>query len=1171
MKFCIVGFFIGFLVFDHSHGKIFSTEFQEAQKLSKPTLVSLNSVADEFGNQPLQKFKKFLTRQRRSPPSVKAPTKQLKVDKFDLGNDTSHNQALIHWSGNYSHVIFILTRRKDHSPGGKITQSTLWRSDDYGVIYENQQNLFDGNTILQSYFVCPTNKSKVVFIDTYNHSGRVWVSTDEGASYLHHDIQFTINKIEFHPDQQDWLLGYDKNAQTLYASQNLARTWTRLQTGVTKDRYFWYIKGVDEQNTAVHMEYRDFNVFPQTRYAIKSCLVPNCIPTAFQAKCDKLENIDMDSLVVQNNFTFVQQAGAREKLYVSYRRGDFFRARFDKTNEQTDFHIVSSNSGTVVTGVKHSILGPQTDLYFSDSNGKYFTIGISNVRYFARKSGDDEVFTVDIHGVKAVTGTFIANVRTQTGQNQTRITSDHGRTWQYLKPPKLDYNGNLQQSCTKCSLNLHVAMSQTKSGYYMPGMLSKATIPGLIISHGSIGRTLIDAPSLVSLFISNDAGQTWREVRDKRHLFVAADHGAMLVAVKMIFLKPITSLFFSNDVGHTWTEHQFSKEAINVDGLLTEPGEYTHKFTLFGHRNYRDHWKLFALDLSPLVPRNCSFPEDFETWTFTTQRDQVSQNPSPVSCNLGMVQKFERVRATHCLIGLEYKRSTSKVACNCSHQDYECAFGYFMLPTGQCSINHPKIDNIGDVIDDGDGDEDYDTWEYPYPESSDCVNGKQQVFSGFRKIPGDICVNELAGMQFKNVNCSPTTPLQRTTSTTPPSTVKLTLLNKTSEAQIGQELHFSVLGSEFDLTVRRTVEPGEKVESKLNKSVGALAPKKPGDYEIRAVNKRDHSISDTLIVSFWYAIEEVHIYHPPVVEVNIYYNVTAAVTTKFGLVGTESLLGPVDYYWIKDDQFQITPHSSSQNSARFRHDDVKDHSLVIIAKNKVSKSSSHSRVSVKEYLETLILPFQCSPPINSTMLTHAWLQELSQIVTTKISKLPQLSDLMKGEGIILGVNFHVFIPPALPLNASIYFSPETKNNPPRDRLLKAAKIVYKLIITKQLTIDVGNGVTMKVVNPYIVNGEGNVEEVTSGSGTSGGIIALYVILSIILVCLVVYVARKYISQSRWSAYFLTSHPRNTPFRPIVKRNEDTAPFADDEFRDDDELGNMDGMVTDQGGTLQFQA
>ena len=54
---------------------------------------------------------------------------------------------------------------------------------------------------------------QAVFVDNFNDSGRIWVSTNEGKTYTHYLVPFSVSKIEFHPDRSDWMLGYDRGTQ----------------------------------------------------------------------------------------------------------------------------------------------------------------------------------------------------------------------------------------------------------------------------------------------------------------------------------------------------------------------------------------------------------------------------------------------------------------------------------------------------------------------------------------------------------------------------------------------------------------------------------------------------------------------------------------------------------------------------------------------------------------------------------------------------------------------------------------------------------------------------------------------------------------------------------------------------------------------------------------------
>ena len=64
------------------------------------------------------------------------------------------------------------------------------------------------------------------------------------------------------------------------------------------------------------------------------------------------------------------------------------------------------------------------------------------------------------------------------------------------------------------------------------------------------------------------------------------------------------------------------------------------------------------------------------------------------------------------------------------------------------------------------------------------LRGVSFCFVSFRRIPGTRCMNDLTNKLPKEEDCGSTTP-------SPPS-LHLRLLNKTSEAKIGDGLYFSV-------------------------------------------------------------------------------------------------------------------------------------------------------------------------------------------------------------------------------------------------------------------------------------------------------------------------------------------------------------------------------------------
>ena len=54
---------------------------------------------------------------------------------------------------------------------------------------------------------------------------------------------------------------------------------------------------------------------------------------------------------------------------------------------------------------------------------------------------------------------------------------------------------------------------------------------------------------------------------------------------------------YSLDEGDTWNTHKFIDEPMRVYGLITEPGENTTVFTMFGSKLGTHQWVIVTVDL----------------------------------------------------------------------------------------------------------------------------------------------------------------------------------------------------------------------------------------------------------------------------------------------------------------------------------------------------------------------------------------------------------------------------------------------------------------------------------------------------------------------------------------------------------------------------------------------
>lgn len=111
----------------------------------------------------------------------------------------------------------------------------------------------------------------------------------------------------------------------------------------------------------------------------------------------------------------------------------------------------------------------------------------------------EEPFT-DIYKVEGLTGIYIASqvahaqYATNIGPQHlvTKVTFDHGRSWNYIKAPERDNEGQLI-SCdlaNNCSLHLSQRFSQLYPDTRTVSILSSKSAPGILVATGVIGKSL---------------------------------------------------------------------------------------------------------------------------------------------------------------------------------------------------------------------------------------------------------------------------------------------------------------------------------------------------------------------------------------------------------------------------------------------------------------------------------------------------------------------------------------------------------------------------------------------------------------------------------------------------------------------------------------------------------
>ncbi|KAM9559064.1 VPS10 domain-containing receptor SorCS3-like isoform 3-T3 [Salvelinus alpinus] len=582
----------------------------------------------------------------------------LVTSTFPLSGDSAHNQAMGHWVGDNSSVILTLTKQYDFNLGA-FTESSLWRSVDYGSTYIKLNNKV-GST-LACLYVCPTNKRKIMMLSDPELENSVLISSDEGASFEKHPINFYMDGLLFHPTQEDWLLASSPDNK-VYSTMDFGRKWQLVSENVTPGRFFWAQTGMDREADVVHMETH----IAKGRAQYVTCRAQRCTESNRQYLFPG--HIDQNSLVVQDNYVFVQVTKSGQASYfVSYMRESFKQIQLPKYCLPKDMHIISTDKKQVFAAVQEWNQNYTYSLYISDSPGVYFTLSLENLRTRREPGGN---LLVDMYKVEGINGIFFAN-KLVDHEVKTFITYNKGQTWALLQAPNTDVAGNsLHCILPFCSLHLHLDMPVNP---YLPGRIfSKDSAPGIIVATGNIGTEL--SSTNLGMFITSDAGNSWRQIFEEELGVWFLDNGGALVAVSLVATVPIRHIWISLDEGKTWARHSFSLVPLFLDGALMQPENHIITFT--GHLSRISEWQLIKIDYKAIFSRRC-MDGDYQTWNLHNKGEP---------CVMGEKQTFMKRRpGNRCMLTQDYSRVISSEPCICRAYDFECDYGYERQADGKCS------------------------------------------------------------------------------------------------------------------------------------------------------------------------------------------------------------------------------------------------------------------------------------------------------------------------------------------------------------------------------------------------------------------------------------------------------------------------------------------------------
>ncbi|XP_053670657.1 sortilin-related receptor-like [Anopheles nili] len=660
-------------------------------------------------------------------PVIKAKTTQL--------ND-SHGQLIVHWLGEGMDVMICLTREPPDTDmkSPLPSPSRIFISHDYGDSFEDKSEQFmlniNGtmtNSTVEQFFT-HQKFNTIVFIDPRNQA--IFTSEDYGKTIVMRKLDFTPSDVSFYDaDKRTFLILDKRDAQRkLYYTTDFGASFSILQSYVKS--FVWssgegnpihlYVERKEPTNTSSVIFFNAADLYTGNRQ--------------FNVLVEKVEDFH-----INKDFMFAsQRLPNNTQLLISYKRGKFVKADFQTELDIRGYHVADVEGRRIMISVVHT--ERISHLYVSESNDDMtdikFVPSLENIFTYIPElnwrsswlvKSSETAFT-DLYKVEGLKGIYIASKMNRIPVAETItpdylvsvITFDHGNTWRPIKAPDTDDEGQPLLNCGKdCSLHLTQKFCYLYPVTRSVTIMSSKTAPGVIMASGVVGKSLKGHPGV---YISRDAGLTWKQILKNYHFFHMGDHGGLLVAVKYFKSKGETNeILYSTDEGERWHSTPFIGNQLKVYGLMKEANSNGTIFTLFGSEQEEHRWLIIKIDLKNAFTSNCT-EDDYKFWAPGSYSGDFF-----MPCVLGRQDTYQRRKPhANCHNGIGYERPIRQEVCECNTWDFECDYGF--VRSGQkrsfCVRNKTMLD--------------YD----PYAVPKTCKPGTYYNRTrGYRKIEGDICID----------------------------------------------------------------------------------------------------------------------------------------------------------------------------------------------------------------------------------------------------------------------------------------------------------------------------------------------------------------------------------------------------------------------------------------------
>ena len=690
---------------------------------------------------------------------ILAGTVDFKLFEFDS------NPKDVVWCGKNRESVIVITEK-----------SSLYRSEDKGFSWKKLNDILmnkgkdqleeDDKEVgkVSEMITSPIDKSLVIFLGTH---GINWISENCGQAIAALNHGRKIQEFIFHPTERTWVLASAmtlcedfqnepcKRYKEVFLTKDLGVTWDLLESYVVQ--FNWgltgenHIKsGIPKERILVTHDPRGKGDQTEVGWNYKVDLIYS--DDFFKTK--RIASQKGNKFLLTDTYLFVAQVVDQSKQEVMLLVADSNKNHYHFTPMEINngkfmehsYTFIDTTEGNVFLHVNH--FGDHSkygNVYTSDAKGLKYNLSLPhNVRSlqaqcdFERINGLEGIFIANVYDsefMKEVEAEIAKEEMADTMENKkenkseeslrnhitTVITFNKGGSWERIKAPNRDIEGKLYECNGECYLNLHGVTGE------FPPYYSVESSVGLVIANGNVGNYLSFNSDEISTFLSRDGGLTWFEVRKGSHTYEFGDHGGIIVLADD--QHPTDTILYSWDEGLQWQELRVSDDKISIKNIIVDPTSVSLNFVLYGESHNKKGTKkgnIVALNFSTMNEKRCKgyeepdTPEsDYEKWT--------PSRSDAKGCLLGRkVVYIRRKREVECFNGVEFERKNIVENCECSNDDYECDEGYYRPNLNDdCTLVNQNSDNFEGEM-------------HKAPEK---CSGYFQISKGYRKIPGNSCVN----------------------------------------------------------------------------------------------------------------------------------------------------------------------------------------------------------------------------------------------------------------------------------------------------------------------------------------------------------------------------------------------------------------------------------------------